>query len=66
MKQLESVKHYIKHTALPNKLGRVIYKTESKAVIKAIRDAGLTPIPLSEYRKVQARMENRRYRENEI
>ena len=62
MNTLESVQYYIKHTALPGKTGRMIYNTTNKAVIKAIRDAGLTPIPLSEYRKVQAKQDGREYR----
>ena len=61
MKQLDAVKHYLKHTAIPNKLGRVIYNTTNKKVINAIRDAGLTPIPLREYRKLQAAQAGRPY-----
>jgi len=62
MNKLEAVQHYIKHTAIPKRLGRVIYNQKANIeVINAIRDAGLTPIPLNMYRMIQAREDNREY-----
>ena len=60
-KQLERVARYINNYAVPKKLGRVIYSRSgnTKATIKLIKDAGLTPIPLSEYREMQRKQDGR-------
>ena len=65
MNKLESVEYYLKHHAIPNKLGRVIYISGTTRLthitINLIKRAGLTPIPANEYRRVQASTDRRPY-----
>lgn len=65
-RQYMAIEHYIKETATPKKLGRVIYhnepySTNTRKIVKLIQKHNLTPIPLSHYRKMQAIEDNRPY-----
>jgi len=65
-KQYRSVEYYIVHTAIPKKLGRVIYDDHNeyssgiRKIIELIKRNGLTPIPIATYRRMQAEQAGRK------